>query len=305
MNKGGTKLLISLLLKKEFFRKSLFLNLETTFQDFMAQSIISAKPKKLIPYLKEVSQFRHLLLTFARRDLKAIYAQTILGILWTALQPLTALAVFTVFFTLLSPVDTGDIPYPLFAFTGLVSWYFFTAMVVRCGNSVVEAQGIITDIYFPKLILPLSKSIVGLVEFGISLLILVVIMLVMGHYPGIEVLTLPVFMLMNLLLGLTIGIWLSALSYRYRDFQHIVPYLVNFGIWLTPVFYPATLIPEKYSYLLYLNPMAGIIEGYRWALLGGPSPSQWFGLSFVGILLFFIAGLSYFRKIENTMVDRI
>ena len=211
----------------------------------MSRHIITSKPKKLIPYLKEVNQFRNLLLTFARRDLKAIYAQTVLGVLWTALQPLTALIVFSVFFTLLSPVDTGDIPYPLFAFTGLVSWYFFTAMVVRCGTSVAEAQGIISDIYFPKLILPLSKSIVGLVEFGISLAILLVIMLVIGHYPGVQVLALPGFILMNLLLGLTVGTWLSALSYRYRDFQHIVPYLVNFGIWLTPVFYPATLIPGK------------------------------------------------------------
>lgn len=271
----------------------------------MAKTIISEKSQKLIPYLKEAGLYRNLILTFARRDLKAIYAQTILGILWTALQPLTALIIFTIFFTLLSPVDTGDIPYPLFAFTGLVSWYFFTAMVVRCGKSVIEAQGIIQDVYFPKLILPLSKSIVGLVEFGISLLILLVIMLATGHLPGIQVLILPVLIAINLLLGLTVGIWLSALSYRYRDFQHIIPYLVNFGIWLTPVFYPSTLIPEKYSYLLYLNPMAGVIEGYRWTLLGAEAPSPWYLVSFGVAFLFLWAGTSYFRKIENTMVDRI
>lgn len=269
----------------------------------MAKRVITASDSGLWEYLKKVWRYRKLILTFAARDLKVQYAQTFLGILWSAIQPLTGLLIFTFFFGKLISLDTEDIPYPLFAFSGMVAWYFFTYMVGQGGQSLVNSQDLIKKIFFPKLVLPLSKVLVGLVEFAISFVLLIILMLILGGMPGPEVVFFPFFVLLNILVGLVVAIWLSALTLRYRDLQHLIPYLVNFGIWVTPVFYPMTLIPEKYHYLLYLNPVAGVIAGFRWTLLNGDRPELAYLYSFVPVILLFFAGLFYFQKVEGKTAD--
>ena len=268
--------------------------------------IIEAKAENTLAYLKRVWDFRNLILTMARRDLKAQYAQTILGLFWSVIQPLTGLLVFTLFFDLMIDVgDKIDYPYPLFAFSGMLSWYYFTYLIAHAGTAVQNSRDLINKIYFPKLVLPLSKVIVGGVEFLISLGLLVLLMLFEGHLPNWQIVFLPFFVILNIIVGLSIGIWMSALTVRFRDFHHIIPYLVNFGIWLTPVFYPSTLFPEKLKFLIYINPMAGVIAGFRWTILGDTQPSPYFLISFIASIVLLISGLFFFREVEKTIADLI
>jgi len=271
----------------------------------MGKKIINSQQKVFGLDLAKLFSYRALIYIFAVRDLKVQYAQTFLGILWSVLQPLTGLLIFTFFFAYVIKVDTGGIPYPLFAFSGMISWYFFSSVMAQSGTSLMQSQYLIRKIYFPKLVLPISKALTCFVEFGISFLLLLIMMLILGYYPKINILALPVFIALNLLTGLAVGLWLSALTIRYRDFYHIIPYLVNFGIWLTPVFYPATLIPEKIKFLVYFNPMAGIISGFRWSLLGGAPPSVYYLISFFIVVFIFITGLFYFRRMETKIADLV
>jgi len=243
--------------------------------------------------------------SLAKRDVKAKYTQTVLGILWSVIQPLTGLLIFTIFFDKLIKVDTNNIPYPLFAFSGMVAWYFYTFIVNQGGTSLVDSQYLLKKFYFPRLILPLSKVLVGLVDFGISVILLIILMIILGGMPSFLILLFPVFLLLAVLTGLSIAIWLSALTIRYRDLQHIIPYLINFSIWLTPVFYPSTLVPESYHFILYLNPMAGIIAGFRWCLLGDLIPSINYLWGILPVIFIFISGIYYFIKIEREIVDII
>jgi len=272
----------------------------------MKRTVIKAGRSGFIPYLRRVIEYRRLIWVFARRDLKAQYAQSVLGLLWAALKPLTGLAIFTLFFG--EFIDLGkdlQVEYSLFAFSGMISWYFFTFLLAQSGSSVINAQPIITKVYFPKLILPISKVLVGLVEMGISMVLLIILMVWLGHFPDWNVIWLPVWLFANAIVGLTVGIWLAALTTRYRDFHHIIPYLVNFLIWLTPVFYPATIIPAQYQHFLYLNPMAGVIAGYRWSLLGDTMPSVWYLPGFLMVLLLFVGGIAYFVRVERAIPDQV
>jgi len=267
------------------------------------RKIITSNIPGIRSNLRRVMEHKQLIVTFARRDLKIQYAQTVLGITWSFVRPLIGLLIYTLFFSYLLNVNTGAVPYPLFAFSGMVCWYFFSFLVSNSGVSLRESQHMIKKIYFPKLILPLSKVLVGLVEFSIAIIILLCLMAVWGMVPGIMIILLPLVVLLNVIAGLSIGIWLSALTVRYRDFHHVIPYLVNFGIFLTPVFYPATLIPEEYYYIVYLNPMAGVVESMRWMLFSGPIPSLNFLWGFVPVFLLFFSGIYYFTKIENKIAD--
>lgn len=242
--------------------------------------------------------------SLAIRDIKVQYAQTALGFLWSVIQPLTSLLIWTFFFDKLIDVDTGAIPYPLFAFTGMIGWYFFSHIFNHAGTSLVNSQDLIRKIYFPRIILPLSKVLVGMVEFSISLTLLFIMMLIMGVPPTINVLFLPFFILFNIITGLSFGIWLSALTIRYRDFQHIIPYLINLGIWLTPVFYPSTIIPKEYNFVLYINPMSAVIAGYRWCLFGGELSANYL-YGFIPVVILLVTGFIYFRKSEATIADHI
>jgi len=271
----------------------------------MNQILLTSKGDNTATYLRKAYQFRSLIITLARRDLKVQYAQTFLGLLWSVIQPLTSLLVWTFFFDKLIKVDTGDIPYPLFAFSGMIGWYYFTNIFSNAGTSLVNSQDLIRKIYFPRVVLPLSKVLVGLAEFLISLTLLFIMMLISGKIPTWEIIFLPAFLLLNIITGFSFGLWLSALTIRYRDFQHIIPFFIYLGIWLTPVFYPSSLIPKEYSFLTYTNPIAAVIAGYRWSLFGGEPVSPYYLVSFILMLFILITGFIYFRKNESIIADYI
>jgi lipopolysaccharide transport system permease protein len=256
-------------------------------------------------YLKNLWLFRTLIRSFAIRDIKVKYAQTYLGILWSILQALIGIGIITFFFGNILKINTGKIPYILYVFPGMASWYFFSFLVGYVGNSLQQSQYLIQKIYFPRLILPFSQSITGLIDFSIWIA-LNIIFVISYQYPlSLNILFLPVFIILNLITGLSVAIWLSALTFRFRDLQIIIPFIIGFGIFVTPVFYPEVLIPTQYSFILYLNPMAGVITGLRWCILGTEIPSVYYLLGFIPVIILFLTGIIYFIRIENKLVDRM
>ncbi|WP_017731992.1 ABC transporter permease [Nafulsella turpanensis] len=273
----------------------------------MHRTIVDADKQKLNLNLRELFNYRDLFLILAYRDLKVRYAQTFLGFFWAFLQPAATLLIFTVVFGRAIQVDTDGVPYPLFAITGMTAWTYFAFVLNQSGNSVIGAQEMVKKIYFPRLVIPLSKAVVGFVDFAIAFLILGVMMLFYCFSPSGNILYLPLFILLTIISALAVGIWLSALTIRYRDFQHVVPFLVQFGLYATPTAYPAETIinslPDWAVAIYYLNPMAGVVEGFRWSVLGGAPPSDFAYISFVLIGILFMSGLYYFRKVERVMAD--
>jgi lipopolysaccharide transport system permease protein len=269
--------------------------------------IVDADKPKWKINLKELWQYRDLFLILAYRDLRVRYAQTFLGLLWAVIQPLATLIIFTVVFGRVAKVDTGDIPYPLFAVAGLGAWSYFSFVLNQSGNSIIGAQEMVKKIYFPRLVIPLSKAIVGFVDFAIAMAFIIILMFYYGISPSSTIIYLPIFILLTVISALAVGIWLSALTIRYRDFQHIVPFLVQFGLYATPVGYQAKDViknlPEWGTYLYYVNPMAGIVEGFRWSIIGGDAPSIYAYFSFSIVILLFFSGLYYFKRVERVMAD--
>jgi len=245
----------------------------------------------------------------AYRDLRVRYAQTFLGLLWAFIQPLSTLLIISVVFGRFVKVDTGGIPYPVFAIIGVSLWTYFSFVLTQSGGSVIGAQEMVKKIYFPRLVIPLSKAVVGFVDFGVAILLLIGLFFYYGIIPSSNIVFLPIFLILTLISSLAVGIWLSALTIRYRDFQYIIPFFVQFGLYITPVAYPTDVVvnnlPSWASFLFYLNPMAGIIEGFRWCLLGGVAPNGYFWVSISIVFILFISGIYYFRKIERVMADII
>lgn len=269
----------------------------------LSKIVVDAKRSAFRIDFRELFNYRDLFYVLAYRDLRVRYAQTFLGFLWALLQPLATLLIFVLVFGMAVKVDTGNIPYPLFAVSGIAMWAYFGFVLNQSGNSIIGAQEMIKKIYFPRLVVPLSKAVVGFVDFGVSLLMLVILMIVYGFTPSINILFAPLFMLLNIVAALSVGIWLGALTIRYRDFQHVIPFLVQFGMYATPVAYPARLVPEKYQLIYNLNPMAGVIQGFRWSVFGGNPPDVYFYISMAVIILLFISSLFYFKKVEDVMAD--
>ena len=251
-------------------------------------------------------EYKSLIFTLAKRDLRVQYAQTFMGILWSAIQPLAGLVIFWfVFEKVFGGVDTGDVPYPLYVFSGLIAWYYFTFIMGHAGASLINSQMLIKKVYFPRLVAPLSKVLVGSVEFMIALTIMLLIMIIFGKIPTYTLLALPIFVLINIITGLSLGIWLSALTIRYRDLQHIIPYIVNYGMFLTPVFYPGNILPKQLIFANYFNPMAGSIALFRWILFDGPLPSVNYLAGFILAGLLLISGVFYFKKIEKRIAEYV
>jgi len=271
------------------------------------KTIIDANHKGLRLNIRELLDYRDLFLILAYRDLKVRYAQTFLGLAWAVLQPLATLIIFTVVFGTVAKVDTGTIPYPLFAICGMAAWSYFSFVLNQSGNSIIGAQEMVKKIYFPRLIIPLSKAMVGFVDFAIALVFIIILLAYYGIVPSGNIIYLPFFIIMTIVSALAVGIWLSALTIRYRDFQHILPFFVQFGLYATPVGYPADAIinnlPTWAIYLFYANPMAGIVEGFRWSILGGVAPGIYAWFSFAMVVILFISGLFYFKRIERVMAD--
>ena len=217
------------------------------------------------------------------------------------------LVVFGLVFSRGLQLDTGNVPYVLFAACGLASWTYFSTVMSQAGSSIIGAQSMVQKIYFPRLVIPLSKAVVGLIDFGIALLIILGLMIVYSFSPSANILFLPFFIILVVLAALGVGIWLSALTIRFRDFQNIVPFLVRFGMFLTPVAYPSSLLvnrfPEWASIIYYLNPIAGIIDGFRWSILGSSPPNELSYISFGVVILLFTSSLFYFKKVERIIAD--
>jgi lipopolysaccharide transport system permease protein len=254
--------------------------------------------------LGELWQFRELVYFFVWRDVKIRYKQTVIGAAWAVLQPFLAMVVFTLIFGKLAHIPSGGLPYPVFYYSALLPWLYFAASLQAATNTIVENQRVITKVYFPRLALPISAVLSGLVDFGAGFLLFLVMMVYYGIRPGIPLLLFPVFLLLAVLTALGMGLWLSAMNAIYRDVRYVVPFLVQFWLFASPVAYASSLVPAKWRWLYGLNPMAGVIEGFRWSLSGqGAPPSQLILIS-TGIVLFLMtSGLIYFKKMETTVAD--
>jgi lipopolysaccharide transport system permease protein len=259
----------------------------------------------LFAYIKKCFNYRELVVALVKKDLKVKYAQTRLGLFLSVIQPVISLIIFTLFFGRFLKMESDGSPYPVFVFIGLISWYYFSLLVVISGTSLIESQQLIKKVYFPKLIIPFSKSISALVEFFIWLVVLVVLMITYRIVPSYEIFLFPVFLILNMIAGLTVGIWLSALTFRRRDFIHVVPYFVGLTMMVTPVFYPVTTIPQNVNYLIFLNPVAGIVQGFRWCITGGDPISLWYIPGFLFMILIFFFSIIYFKKVEYRMAEQL
>jgi len=253
--------------------------------------------------LRDLWAYRELLYFLVWRDIKVRYKQTVLGAAWAVLQPFFTMVVFSIFFGGLAKVPSDGIPYPIFAYCALVPWSYFAGSLERAGNSLVGSSHLITKVYFPRLAIPVSAVLAGLVDFGIAFLVLLGMMLYYGIAPTAAVLTLPLFLLLAVLTALGVGLWLSALNVQYRDVRYTIPFLTQVWLFLTPIAYPSSLVPEQWRALYGLNPMAGVVEGFRWALLGKDPPGPLLVVSTVVVVLLLIGGLYYFRRMEKTFAD--
>ncbi len=256
--------------------------------------------------LSELWHYRELLYFLVWRDLKVRYKQTALGVAWAVLQPLLTALVFSIFFGRLAKVPSDGIPYPLFSFTALVPWMFFANALTQSSNSLVGSANLLTKVYFPRLLIPVGSVVTGLVDFALSFVVLLVMMAKYRVVPTAAVWYIPLFVLLALITALGIGFWLSALNVKYRDVRHTVPFLVQFWMFATPVAYPSSLLPEPWHSVYGLNPMAGVVEGLRWAMLGGTShPGTLFALSCVAAVVLFVSGAYYFRSVEKSFADYV
>ena len=232
------------------------------------------------------------------------YKQTALGAAWVIIQPLLTMIVFTMFFGKLAKVPSDGIPYPLFVYTGLVPWTLFAYSLTESSGSLVANQNLITKVYFPRLIIPLASVLAGLVDFTISFCVLLLFMLYYGVVPTVFVLAVPAFVLLAVLAALSVGIWLSALNVEFRDVRYTIPFLTQLWLFVTPLAYASSLIPEKWRWVYGLNPMAGVVEGFRWALIGRTeTPSLVLAASVPVVAVLLAGGIYYFRRMERSFAD--
>jgi lipopolysaccharide transport system permease protein len=261
-------------------------------------------PRKWVPVdLHELWEYRELLVSFFTRDVKIRYKQTVLGFLWAIIQPLFLMVVFTLFFGRIANIPSDGIPYPLFSFAALIPWTLFAEGLTRSSTSMVNNANIITKVYFPRLIIPISGILSPLVDFTIAFIILLLMMAYYGFVPTIAIVFLPFFILLALLTSLSVGLWLSALNVKYRDFQYTIPFIIQIWLFVSPVVYPASMIPQQWQFLYALNPMSGVIEGFRWALLGTNPPQGMILISVVVVVFLLVGGLFYFKRMEQYFAD--
>jgi len=252
----------------------------------------------------ELWQFRELIYFFVWRDIKVRYKQTAIGAAWAILQPALAMIVFALFFGKLAHMPTEGLPILVFYYSGLLPWMYFSNSLTNATSTIVQNQNIITKVYFPRLALPISAVLSGLLDFAIGCLLLVPLMVVYRVRPGLPLLLLPVFLLLTVLMAAGAGLWLSAMNAIYRDVRYVVPFLVQFWLFASPVAYASSIVPAKWRWLYGLNPMAGIIEGFRWSLTGrGDPPGPMIIVSVAVVLVVLASGLFYFQKMESTVAD--
>lgn len=274
--------------------------------DALDAPVVSIRPAAgpLNLNLKEFWEYRELLYFFIWRDLEVRYKQTVIGAGWAVIQPFFTMVVFSLFFGKLARMPSNGLPYPIFYYSALLPWMYFANALTQATSAMVGNQNVITKVYFPRLILPASAVVSGLVDFAISFAMLVAMMIYYATAPTPAVLLLPLFLLLAVFTALGVGLWLSALNALYRDVRYAVPFLVQFWMFASPVAYPSSLVPERWRWLYGLNPMAGVIEGFRWSLTGsGQAPGPLLFASTFAVIVVLIGGLVYFQKMEGTIAD--
>ncbi len=280
--------------------------MESQKQQRQQAPVIYLKPAKgwLSINFKELWRYRELIFFLTWRDIKVRYKQAVLGVAWAVLQPLLTTLIFTVIFGILLKTSSQDIPYPLFTLAALLPWQLFATALQRSSVSLVGNANLLTKIYFPRLAIPLSSVMAALVDFGLSFVVLLGVMFYYRYWPGWNILWLPLIVLLALLTALSVGLWLSALNVQYRDIQHMVPFIIQVWMYASPIVYPIETIPAGIGRWLYgLNPMVGVIQGFRWAILGGDPPDITLLFSLGVVLVLLVSGLYYFRRMEKTFAD--
>ena len=260
--------------------------------------------------LRELWEYRELMYFFVWRDVKVRYKQTIFGGLWAVIRPFLTMVVFSIFFGRLAGVPSDGLPYPVFTFAALVPWQFFEQGIVQSADSLVVNARLVTRVYFPRLTMPIAAVLSGLVDFGVAFAILLIIMAFYGIAPPIQALTVPLFLLLAFVSALAVGLWLAGLNAKFRDVRYTVQFLTQAWLFLTPVAYPSSLLAEPWRTIYALNPMVGVVEGFRWALLGSAAgaespdaPSQLILVSSIVAIALLIGGAFYFRRLERTFAD--
>ena len=258
-------------------------------------------------YWKDLWRYRELFYFLAWRDILVRYKQTVIGLVWALIRPFLTMVVFVVVFSKLAKLPSEGVPYPILVFAALLPWQFFANAFTEAGNSLISNANMISKVYFPRLVVPASAVIVSFVDFLISGIILVGLMLWYGFSPDWRILTLPLFIAIAFAAAMGAGLWTAALNVKYRDFRYIIPFVVQFGLYASPVGFSSAIVPEQWRLLYSLNPMVGVIDGFRWAILGGNSQLYWPGflLSLFLVILILITGIFYFRKTEKTFADVI
>jgi lipopolysaccharide transport system permease protein len=277
-----------------------------TCHDYPQPTIRIRPPRKWVPVdLHELWEYRELITSFTLRDIKLRYKQTGLGVAWAVLQPLLTMLIFTIFFGGLAKIPSDGVPYPLFVLAALLPWTLFASGLTRSTTSMVTDANIMTKVYFPRIIVPIASILSPLVDFAVSLVLLGIMMVYYGIAPTINIIFLPLFLLLALATSLGIGLWLSALNVQYRDFQYTVPFLIQIWMFASPVVYASSLVPASLRVWYGLNPMTGVIEGFRWALLGNGTPSVMVLVSVGMVILLLISGMFYFRRMEQYYADLV
>jgi lipopolysaccharide transport system permease protein len=258
-------------------------------------------------YWKDLWRYRELFYFLAWRDILVRYKQTAIGFAWALIRPFLTMVVFTVVFSKLAKLPSDNVPYPILVFAALLPWQFFANAFTEAGNSLISDANMISKVYFPRLVVPASAVIVSFTDFLISGIILVGLMFWYAFTPDWHILTLPLFILVAFAAAMGAGLWMAALNVKYRDFRYIVPFIVQFGLYVSPVGFSSAIVPEQWRWLYSLNPMVGVIDGFRWAILGSNAQLYWpgflFSLALLGLLM--VTGVLYFRKTERSFADVI
>jgi lipopolysaccharide transport system permease protein len=254
--------------------------------------------------LRELWEYRELLYFLAWRDIKVRYKQTILGAAWAIIQPFFAMVVFSIFFGQLAGIPSEGAPYPIFVYSALVPWMYFANALTQASTSLVGQESVITKVYFPRLLVPMASVVAGLPDLAIAFVVLVGMMLFFSIVPTIAILTLPFFILLATATALGVGLWLAALNVQYRDVRYVVPFMVQLWLFATPIAYPSSLVPERWQAIYGLNPMVGVVEGFRWAILGkSQAPGPLLVVSLLTVVGILGGGLYFFRRVEATFAD--
>ena len=256
--------------------------------------------------LRDLWVYRELVYFMTWRDLKVRYKQTLLGEAWAILQPFLTLVVFSVFFGALAGVPSDGVPYPIFSYTALIPWTLFSKALQEASRSLVNSSHMITKVYFPRMILPLSSVLAGIVDFFIAFVVLLGMMIFYHVAPTANIWTIPLFLLLALVTATGVSLWLSALNVLYRDINYVLPFLTQFWMYITPIAYPSSMVPEKWRLLYAVNPMTGVVEGFRWALLGsGQAPGLMTLISSAVAIVMLVSGMFYFKRMERLFADMV